>query len=256
MAYFRARRLMNSIDEIFSKSRNLSNVQDRQTIYDGGEKFSLSKINAGSVLIPIVLFEILVCILGAKFYISIGYGAYSAITLALTIEVFYMYFSSKKDIKSWVIKLTLLLISVTTLSYSAYIKDANIIANTELIQSSINESKNRLVEITKEFSNFASEKEQIEKDMELYREFKKATVGNTILAPRRLELQSRRTELLRERDLIKSEIDREGKVLITQSFFSNFKILTIQTLISILAFTVVQIAICLALPDLLKTFNK
>jgi len=247
---------MNSIDEIFSKSKRDNQFKGYAKTEEMGEKISLAKINASSVLIPILFFEVLVCILGAKFYISIGYGVYSAAILAISIETFYMYFSSKLTKKALIIKTILLLISVTTLSYSAYSKDANVIKNNKRIESSIKESSDRLVEIGNELIYIRKEKEQIEKDMELYREFKKATIGNKILEPRRIEIQTRRESLLKEREKIKTEIENKTQNLVQQSIFTNLNILTIQTIISILAFTVVQIAICIALPDVLDTLKK
>ena len=246
---------MNAIDQLLLKNED-KEIRGETVKTNRFFRLDITKINAGSVFLPIVLFEILVCILGSQFYLSIGYKAYSAIILAITIEVFYMYFSSRRDMKSTFIKLVLLGISVTTLSYSAYIKDKNVINSNKLIQSELSDSESRLLEVNNELSLLKNEKFQIEKDMELFREYKKATKGNQILAPRRKELQERRKDLLRERKVLKADIHRFGNKLVNQSIFSNLNILSIQTLISILAFTIVQIAICIALPDILERLKE
>lgn len=246
---------MNGIDQLLLKNED-KEIRGETVKTKRSFRLDITKINAGSVLLPIVLFEILVCILGSQFYLSIGYKAYSAIILAITIEVFYMYFSSRRDMKSTFIKLVLLGISVTTLSYSAYIKDKNVINSNKLIQSELSDSESRLLEVNNELSLLKNEKFQIEKDMELFREYKKATKGNQILAPRRKELQERRKDLLGERKVLKADIHRSGNKLVNQSIFSNLNILSIQTLISILAFTIVQIAICIALPDILERLKE
>ncbi len=246
---------MNAIDQLLLKNDD-NEIRGETLKINRSFRLDITKINAGSVLLPIVLFEILVCILGSQFYLSIGYKAYSAIILAITIEVFYMYFSSRRDMKSTFIKLVLLGISVTTLSYSAYIKDKNVINSNKLIQSELSDSESRLLEVNNELSLLKNEKLQIEKDMELFREYKKATKGNQILAPRRKELQERRKDLLGERKVLKADIHRFGNKLVNQSIFSNLNILSIQTLISILAFTIVQIAICIALPDILERLKE
>lgn len=248
---------MNNIEELFKRKR-IEKVEsvpylDKES-WD--ENFSLSKLNASSILIPIILFELLVCFLGAKFYTSIGYDWYSAVILSIANESFYMYFSSKRDIKSSAVKVVLLLISVTTLSYSAYSKDENIIRYNRQTESTIKDLTTRQDMINSELSNIEKEKDQIEKDMELYREFKKATIGNKILAPRRDEIQKRRESLLGEKKSIKNELEAKTISLIKQSIFSNMEILSIKTIISILAFAIVQIAICLALPEILETLKK
>lgn len=248
---------MNSIDKILSR-KQITNL-DRREVNDSSfqkRNIDFKRLNASSVLIPIILFEILVCSLSAGFYKSIGYKAYSATILAITIEVFYMYFSSRKDIKSTLTKITLLAISVTTLSYSAYSKDKNVTNSIILIKEEISDRKERLKEVNAELASLSIQKAQIEKDMELFREYKKATKGNKILAPRRKELKDLRASLLKERNNLLISIKDAGDKLVGQSIFSNISILTIQTLISILAFTVVQIAICISLPDILAQLKK
>ena len=51
---------MNSIDEIFSKSKRDNQFKGYAKTEEMGEKISLAKINASSVLIPILFFEVLV----------------------------------------------------------------------------------------------------------------------------------------------------------------------------------------------------
>jgi len=243
---------MNSIDHLLSKNTKIKNIEPFREEKNQKVSVNMKRINAGGVLIPIILFELLVCSLSAGFYLSIGYKAHSALILAITIEVFYMYFSSKRDFKSLAIKTILLAISVTTLSYSAYTKDLNVINNLNLIKEEISDSKERLAEVNRELASLSVEKQQIEKDMELFREYKKATKGNRVLAPRRKELKQRRVSLMEERINLGHAIKKSGRRLVKQGVISNITILSIQTLISILAFTVVQIAICIALPDILS----
>lgn len=240
---------MNSIDQLFSNQKEF--IPQTERLKNEKPKYNFDRINSASVIIPIILFEILVCFLGAQFFHTIGYSYYSSIVLSLSIEVFYMYFSSKRNLKSLIIKTILLTISVTTLSYSAYTKDINVQNSLNLINTRIEDNKQRLIEVNIELSNLKTEKESIEKDMEIYRQHNLASKGNLILAPRRNEISIRRDNLINERNELKASIDHSGDQLINQSFIGNIKILSIQTIISILVFSILQLSICFALPDLL-----
>lgn len=253
MATFLKEGPMNSIDQLFLQRR------EEESRCNEIEKISPNenqKLNLKGVIVPVLLFEILVCVLGSQFFYEIGYSFYSSIVLAVTIEVFYMYFSSRRDIKSVLIKTVLLSISVTTLSFSAYTKDKNIQNNLLALSTEIKDNESRLIEVNSELKNLKKEELSIEKDMMVYREHELTTKGNAVLAPRRKELKERRDLLHKERTLLKSYLKEGNQELINQSFFKNIPILTIQTIISILVFTIIQICICIALPDLIEDFRR
>ena len=218
---------------------------------------SRSMISASIVLIPIIFFEILVCIIGSQFYTKIGYSLYSATVLAVTIEVFYMYFSSKKSFTATLLKIVLLSVSITTLSYSAYLKDSNVNENKTRLQKSITEGELRLSSILEDQRALKVKDQNVEKDMEIYRKHSMASKGNLVLGPRRSSINSQRSELKIERSSIIDSLNLGRAELSTQSVIKNIGILTIQTLMTILTFSIIQIAICIALPDLInKLENK
>lgn len=243
---------MDAIDELFSKARE-TNSEDSGIVKNSIEKLSdieLGKIKVAPLVISIFLFEILVCIIGAGFYKSMGYGLIEGAVIATTTECFYMWFSSKRSLKSHIIRVVLLCVSVFTLSYSSYIKDENIQKAIYLMKADISDSELRLKEVNVALSNIKVEELRIEKDMEVYREHSLITKGNNRLAPRRKELINKRNSLLGERLQLRNNIKNVGNNLVRQSFFTNLGILDIKTIVSIVAFAVLQLAICIALPDI------
>lgn len=208
------------------------------------------------LLISILMFEGVVCLLGSQFYETIGYSVFVSIVLAVSGELFYMYFSTRKDQGGRVLKLILLSVSVSILSYSAYVKDENVANKRLVVEESLRASKRRLLEVDNELANLKVEQHQIDKDMESYRKFDKITKGNMILAPRREEIRQRRESLLLQRNELKNESNAKGEELVKQSFFSNISILTIKTIISIIVFTVLQIAISFVLPDVFEKLKS
>lgn len=241
---------MNSIDRILASSKevNLTPSIDESKV---SKILNLKKVGAITFLIPIIMFELLVCWLGTEFYQSIGYKLIPSAIIAVTIEFFYMYFSSSRGVKQTLLRITLLGISVTTLTYSAYKKDENVLRKAQASKASISDTKNRLLVINQELSHLQVENENIEKDMAKYREHELVTKGNRILEPRRKALLSKREKLNSERKNLLVRSQNQTHQLLSQSFISNFSILTIQTLVSIIAFTIIQIAICIALPDII-----
>ncbi|OUS00273.1 hypothetical protein A9Q84_00035 [Halobacteriovorax marinus] len=227
------------------------------TIKDRFKELLVSKkVSAASVLLPVIFFELLVCILGSKFYLSIGFDFFTSIVLAVTTETFYMYFSSMRSVKASFIRTVLLTVSITTLSYSAYQKDTNVMNLVNSLESDISESRNRLKEVSTEIVSLKKEELNIERDMEVYRKHDLASKGNRVLAPRRLELSNRRIRLSGERGELRQFIEKKSTKLSSQSFIGNIKILTIQTLITIVTFSIIQLSICIALPQILTEIKE
>jgi hypothetical protein len=245
-------RAVDKFDLLFNEERDVESFFENKTEEVKGALITRNNYHSIALLIPIFLFEILVCVIGSQFYISIGYSNYSAIVLAVSIESFYMYFSSRSSVRAIVIKLILLTISITTLSYSAYLKDANVRESIISLQKSIAEGELRLVSIGNEEMDLKAKEREIEDDMKVYREHSKVSKGNKILGPRRLAIDSERASLKNERLLIKKSLKVSRGNLSSQGVFKNINILSIQTIMTILTFAVIQLSICIALPELVK----
>jgi hypothetical protein len=239
---------MNSMDDIFKDNIQLPNKSTRVRLTE-------KMITGGVILFSIALFEVLVCILGTKFYTSMGYDFSSGLILAVTIEVFYMYFSSRKSWGSMFIKIVLLLVSISALTYSAYIKDQNVQNSIIHLDKSLQSSYLYLKLTENSLLNLKKIELSIEKDMKSYRDYDLITKGNRVLKPRRDALAKKRELLIEEKNKVLRKIKITNNARIDQGIISNIWILSMKTIMSILTFTILQISICVALPDVLDSLR-
>jgi len=229
--------------------------ESRGPVDQGGKKrFSVS-FN-GYLIIPIILFEIVVCFIGANFFKSVGYSTGTAITLSVSIESFYMFFASRRDFTSQLMKIVLLLISVTTLSYSAYSKDEKLMEWRSFMKNDLVLLEKEIMNNQKELFGLSNKEKEINKDMEVYRKHDLTTKGNRVLSSRRENIKNQRSSLLKEIKSLKLSLNSKREEMINQNVLNSFGLLTINTLITILVFSIIQICICISLPEVVDSWKK
>ncbi len=216
------------------------------------EKFSHSRV---FLVFPILLFEILVCYLGFQFYRTIGFDNFSAFSLSFATECFYMYFSSKRGPINLLIRVMFLTVSIFTLSYNAYTKDANLVDYKNNLAKKGTIITDRLRTIERDFTNLEKERALITKEMEVFIENEMITRGNDVLKPRRIALNNAYNKLITEKKSLENRFENYSKTSSSLSINEQLSILTIRTLITILVFSLIQIAICISLPDVIDSLK-
>jgi hypothetical protein len=108
----------HKLQEALASNRGIVENKENVLVPDEFKNSITKKFNEAKTLlmIPILLFEILVCYLGYQFYKSIGFDNFTAFSLSFATECFYMYFSSKRGITNLIIRILFLSVSIFTLS--------------------------------------------------------------------------------------------------------------------------------------------
>ena len=205
----------------------------------------------------IILFEGIVCIRGANFYEGIGFSFTTAIVCSILCEAFYMLFSGKSGLVAFLAKVTLLALSITTLTHTTYNSDPNLTLREKIINEKIQESKSLISSLKKElFHEIPKAQKAIEEDAVSFRKFDRITKGNLILAPRRKTLVVRERSLRGEIKVVENRIEKLEAEYLNQNIINNFKLLDLSTLVGIFVFFLLQVLICIALPDILKGLSS
>lgn len=200
----------------------------------------------------IIIFEGIVCVRGANFYEGIGFSFTTAIVCSTLCEAFYMLFSGKSGLVAFLAKGTLLALSITTLTHTTYKSDPNLTLRERTINEKMQESKHLISSLKKElFHEIPNLKVNIEKDAERFRKYDKISRGNSILAPRREKVAEREKEIREDLRIANNDLLTFEKELLDQNIFKNLKELSIATIVGISVFVLLQILICIALPDIL-----
>ncbi|MFG1594221.1 hypothetical protein [Halobacteriovorax sp. CON-3] len=221
-----------------------------------GKSLSFPSVATCAVFFSIIAFELMVIFRGKEFYSSIGFTLIESYVLAFTVEAFYMYFSAQKGRLLKALALILFAVSVVTLSYYAYQSDKNVNSHVQALESDINDVKANIERIDLGLKEVLREKSEIRKDMIAYRDREFISKGNAILKPRREAVNERESKLLADREEQKKQLRRLEKEYSSQGVIKNLSIITMKTIITIVVFGVLQLAICLSLNGVLEELRS
>jgi hypothetical protein len=215
------------------------------------------KNKTGFLIIPVLMFELFVCIQSYNYYHNtLFFSSLGALSIALCVESFYMLFSSRKGpFKETVMKYLLLAISIFTLAYSTYSRDENLIAFKEGIETSKVKLSLKLGQLEKQVELNNKEREQIDQQMSVYIQRELITKGNRVLAPRRKEIDSNIKSLLKEQEAIRLQLASVSESTASIPLIKQMELLTIKTMITIIVFALIQIAICVSLSEIVSALT-
>jgi hypothetical protein len=251
--------MINSkLTEALMENRGLSVVSNETFKTIENHSYNIrSRFKAKSFLVlPISLFEILVCYLGFKFYQTIGFDKFSAFSLSFATECFYMYFSSRRGTINTGIRVLFLTVSIFTLSYNAYIKDPNLVTYKEGLGLEKGSLLERMNQISAKLKDSKNEMSLLRTEMGVYIKNELITKGNRVLGPRRNYLNRQTEKLLIERNQLNRSLKKLNVNSTSIPIIKQLSILTVRTLITVLVFSLIQIAICISLPDVIDSFKK
>lgn len=243
---------LNELDKAFELSILR---QDQKGIvsstYRTKVKFSngLAKI----YLIPIVLFEIFVCVQSYSYYQKhLAFGILGSISLSLCVEFFYMYFSSKKGNKPQILlKYLFLGLSVFTLAYSSYLSDESLSLYKENKYSTSKTLKSEQQRLAEQLRENSERQKLLNQTMEAYLKENFLTKGTKVLKPQRIKLSNNREVLLMKMENNRKEINLLNKTDHSISIAEEIKNLSLKTFMVIILFGLVQFSICISLPEII-----
>jgi hypothetical protein len=234
----------------------LTKIPQKNTTDSLLERVSRGKV--GILLIPVLLFELFVCIQGFNYYHNfLGFSALGAISVSLCVECFYMYYSSKEgDYRKTVMKYLFLCISIFTLAFSTYTTDNNLKAYKEGIETSKVKLSEKLAQLEKQVEMNNSERSQIDEQMSVYLKRELITKGNRVLGPRRKEIDQNLKSLMLQQESTRVKLSSISSNSSSIPIIKQIEIMTVKTIVTIIVFALIQIAICISLAEIILSFKN
>lgn len=240
-------------DEVYSKSVDKEKVLRKINFpHRSTANLSMKQLVSLFIILIIVMFEVFVCIRSFEYYFSqLSFPFIGAISCALLIEALFMSYSAKSGIKNTILKYIFFTISIYTLAYSNISTDKNLQRLTDSNQNKIVSVEKEIAFINNQLNAYKDELIQIGEQMSVYMKNELVTKGNRVLAPRKKEIEDY-IEKLQNRLEIKNktldELNDSSKI----SILNNLDKLSIKTIMIILVFSIIQIAICFTLKDFIS----
>lgn len=210
------------------------------------------------LLIPIGAVEAAICLLSAKFYLSLGLSPILAYTLALAVESFYMASSAMSNFKFQILRLLILGYSIFTVAYSNLTTDSNLIKERETVAYQITQKEQELASLGGSLKSLNLEKSVFLNSLEAYNKEKYISRGIKNVTPELKRIDAKKVPL--EQKVFQARKDLEllkQKQLRASSFTLNtFTKLQISTIAIIIGFMIVQLCTSLFLPSSLSALKK
>lgn len=208
------------------------------------------------MLIVIVTFECLVVWKGQQFLQTTGLTVAEGYILSCANETFYMYFSSRKGMKSVLTKYGLLIMSIFLLSYGSYSNDENVIERRKMVEETMKSARLDLDAVRADLETIARDREVVTKENQVYAEREMITVGNKVLDKKKKKLASEKARLKKEKLELEAKLEEYSEKKLKQGVINSIPILSAKTVAVIFIFLLPQIAICFSLPSVLEKIKE
>jgi len=210
------------------------------------------------ILIPIFSVEVVICLLSARFYTSLGIESQLAFTLAIAVECFYMASSAMTGMRFKGLRLIILAYSIFTVGYSNLISDSNLINEKEAIKYQITQKETTLGRLEGDLDSLRSKEKVFIASMEGYNQEKYISRGLKNVTPLLDQIEKRKTPIknkvaklqIQLSELKKTQREANGFT------FNSLSKLQISTYAIIIGFIIVQICSSVFLSPSLNSLGQ
>lgn len=244
----------NVLDETSSVTDELKGTEDVKKESSG---ITSSYVISIILFIGILFFESTVWLLGKEYYQTMEYSVFASSVISFNLEAVYLYSSAQRELKYKVLAILLLAVSMNCLQHTAFSKDKNISSYKDDINRQVEIKTGELKALTNtQWPILIKEQKSLQYQMQRYVDQNLITKGNMKLAEPKRILRTKIKEFKQERVELNKEISTLNKKIREISLFSSFSMLEQKTKVTIITFLILQIAICVLLPSIIKGVKR